>query len=135
MHTIKSLTSGMMKHDVKALRSEQARAQIKEYGEVKHELVKISPIYNIESFCNHLVASMRIATTFWEDVDDLHQKHRCLEWHKRISIQGSHTVEVVARLFNTGINAYSKAYIGSHNSVWDSNGSTSDDDMAMHGPS
>ena len=34
MHIIKSLTSGMMKHQIKSLRSEQAKAQIKQYSEI-----------------------------------------------------------------------------------------------------
>ena len=79
----------MMKRDVKALRLEQAKAQVKEYGEVKLKLGKILPIYNVKSFCNHLVTFVRIATTFWEDVDDLYEKLGCLEWHQRFGIRGS----------------------------------------------
>ena len=44
IHTIKSLTSGMTKCDVKALRLAQAKAQVEEYGEVKHKLGKILPV-------------------------------------------------------------------------------------------
>ena len=93
MHTIKSLTSGMTKCDMKALRLEQARAQVIEYGEVEHKLGKISPVYNVklfcncfDAFCNCFVASVRIATTFWEDVDDSYEKCRV----SRVALKDQH---------------------------------------------
>ena len=70
MCTIKSLTSWMTNHDMRALRLEQAKAQVEEYGKVEHKLGKILHVYNVKLFCNCPVTSMRIATTFQEDVDD-----------------------------------------------------------------
>ena len=61
---ISSLTSGMTKQQVSTLQAEQARAQIEAYGEVEHELGKISPVYSVKSFCNCLISSVRVATTY-----------------------------------------------------------------------
>ena len=99
---IKSLTSGMTRQQVSALQAEQAKAQIEEYGEVKHELGKILPVYSVKSFCNRLISSVRVATAYRDDIHDPDTAQNISDvvskdWHTRL------TVKEVARLFNTGI--------------------------------
>ena len=102
MRMIKSLTSGMTRQQVSALQAEQAIAQIEEYGEVEHELGKISLVYSVKSFCNHLISLVRVATAYQDDINDLDTVQNISgvvskDQHTRL------TVEEVARLFNTGI--------------------------------
>ena len=65
---IKSLTSGMTRRQVSTLRAERAKAQIKEYGEVEHELGKISPVYSVKSFCNCLISLVRVIMAYRDDI-------------------------------------------------------------------
>ena len=107
MWTIWSLTSGMVKQEVWALMTGQMNAQTEEYGKVKHELGKILSVYNIKMFCNCLIASVRIATTYQDDIDAVYENWKALkviskDWHMKV------TVKEVARLFNTGIKMVKK---------------------------
>ena len=102
LQTIKSLTSSMTRQQVSMLWAEQAKAQIEEYGKVEHELGKISPVYNVKSFCNHLISSVRITTS---DRSDIHDPD--MDWKvSAVASKDHHTrlmAEEVARLFNTSI--------------------------------
>jgi len=69
MQTIKSMTSGMSRRNVMSLRMQQAQAQIETYGEIEHELGKISPVYNVKSLCSRIISSVKIAPTYREDID------------------------------------------------------------------
>ena len=78
------------------------KAQIKEYGEVKHKLGKISLVYSVKSFCNHLISLVRVAMAYQDDIHDPDTVQNISgvvskDWHTRL------TVEEVVRLFNTGI--------------------------------
>ena len=64
MQMIKSLASSMTRQQVSALQAKQAKAKIEEYGEVEHELGKISLVYSVKSFCNHIISSVRVAMAY-----------------------------------------------------------------------
>ena len=82
--------------------TDQTNAQTEEYDEVEHELGKILSVYNIKTFCNCLIASVRIVTTYQDNIDVVYEKQKASkviskDWHTKV------TVEEVAQLFNTGI--------------------------------
>jgi hypothetical protein len=70
MRTIQSFTSGMMKRQVSfAMKMDKAKTPMEQYGETEVELGKISNVYNVKDFCDHLISSVHIATTYRDDVD------------------------------------------------------------------
>ena len=93
----------MTRRQVSALQAKQAKAQIEEYGEVKHELGKILPVYSVKSFCNCLISLVRVVMTNREDdINDLDTAQNI----SGVVSKDQHTwltVKEVARLFNTGI--------------------------------
>ena len=102
MQTIKSLTSRMTRRQISALQAEQVKAQIEEYGEVKHELGKILPVYSVKSFCNHLISLVRVVMAYQDDIHDPDKAQNI----SGVVLKDRHTrltVEEVARLFKTGI--------------------------------
>ena len=44
--------------------------------EVEHELGKILPVYNIKTFCNCHIASVRVTTTYQDDIDAAYKKQK-----------------------------------------------------------
>ncbi len=62
MRTIQLLTSGMTRRKIMFLKRNEAKARIEEYGEVEHELGKISSMYSIQNFCECLIGAVNIAT-------------------------------------------------------------------------
>jgi hypothetical protein len=73
MRTIQSLTSRLTRHKIMSLKRNEAKARIEEYGEVKHELGKISSMYSIKNFCEHLIGAVNIAMTYRADIDKVEE--------------------------------------------------------------
>jgi hypothetical protein len=69
MRTIQLLTSRMTRRKIMSLKRNKAKARIEEYGEVEHELGKISSMYSIKNFCECLIGAVNIATTYRADIN------------------------------------------------------------------
>ena len=69
MRTIKSLTSGMTRRQIRSVTENEARTQIERYGETDIELGKISCVYDTKEFCDRLISAVNIATTYRDDID------------------------------------------------------------------
>jgi hypothetical protein len=76
MRTIQSLTSRMTRRMIMSLKRNEAKARIEEYGEVEHELGKISSVYSIKNFCECLIGAVNIATTYRADIDKVEECHK-----------------------------------------------------------
>jgi hypothetical protein len=76
MRTIQSLTSGMTRRKIMSLKRNEAKAQIEEYGEVKHELHKISSVYSIKNFRECLIGAVNIATTYRADINKVEERRK-----------------------------------------------------------
>jgi hypothetical protein len=74
MRTIQLLTSGMTRRKIMSLKRNKEKARIEEYGEVKHELCKISYVYSIKNFCECLIGAVNIATTYHADIDKVEER-------------------------------------------------------------
>ena len=66
----------------------EAIVQIEEYGEVEHELGKILPVYSVKSFCSCLISSVRVATTYRDDINDPDTAQTFQVLYQRTGIQG-----------------------------------------------
>ena len=69
MRTIKSLTSGMTRRQIRSVTENEARTQIERYGETDIELGKISCVYDTKEFCDRLISAVNIAMTYCDDID------------------------------------------------------------------
>ena len=69
MRTIKSLTSGMTRRQIRSVTENEARTQIERYGETDIELGKISCVYDTKEFCDRLISAVNIAMTYRDDID------------------------------------------------------------------
>jgi hypothetical protein len=76
MRTIKSLTSGMTRRQIRSVTENEARTQIERYGETDIELGKISCVYDTKDFCDHLIAAVNIATTYRDDIDQWNEERK-----------------------------------------------------------
>jgi hypothetical protein len=95
MRTIKSLTSGMTRRQIRSVTENEARTQIEltrrqirsvteneartqieRYGETDIELGKISCAYDTKDFCDHLIFAVNIATTYREDIDQWNEERK-----------------------------------------------------------
>jgi hypothetical protein len=47
-----------------SLKTDEMKAQIKSHGEVEHEPGKMSPVYSVKFFCEHLISSVKIVTAY-----------------------------------------------------------------------
>jgi hypothetical protein len=74
--TIKSLTSRIMRRQFPSVTKNKARLQIKRYGETDIELGKISCVYNMKDFCDHLISAVNIATTYRNDINQWNKERR-----------------------------------------------------------
>ena len=70
MHMICLLTLGMTKWQIMMVWKDEMIAQAEKYGEVEAILGKISPVYNLRVFCDHLISTVNIATTYQNDIDE-----------------------------------------------------------------
>jgi hypothetical protein len=55
---------------------EEAKVQIKQYGETKTELGKISSVYDTREFCDHLIWAVNIAMTYCEDINQWSEEQK-----------------------------------------------------------
>jgi hypothetical protein len=69
MKTIKLLMSGLSQCTIMAIRQSEANSRIIHVGEVETELAKISSTFNHRTFCDQLISSVNIATTYCDDMD------------------------------------------------------------------
>lgn len=75
---------------------------IKHHGEVEAELGKISCIYNVKSFCEHVIATVQIMTMYRDDVDAWDEQR----WTASIVSNDQHSkvmAEEHSRKWNIGI--------------------------------
>jgi len=102
MRNIRSFTSGMTRRQIHSIMSDEAKAQIEQYGETDIELGKISCVYNPKDFCERLVSAVNIATTYHDDVDqwENEQKVSSIVTNDRHS---KFTAEKLAQKWNIGI--------------------------------
>jgi hypothetical protein len=66
----------MSKRDIKAIRTNEANSRTARYGEVEHELGKISSTFHEKTFCDSWIAAVHIATMYRGDIDELAEKRR-----------------------------------------------------------
>ena len=66
---INYLTSGMKYREIAEMRRGQVRKD--EWGEVGNELDNMSPVYQLTSFCDHLVCSMKFDCTQMKNIDEI----------------------------------------------------------------
>jgi len=76
MRTIRSLESGIPKREVAAMKQREMDSCVEHWGQVECELDKISPTLNEKTFCQRLIGSMNIATTYRADVDESIEKRK-----------------------------------------------------------
>jgi hypothetical protein len=58
-----------MKQQINSAMNEEAKTQVERYGETKIELGKVSCVYNMKEFCDCLISTINIATTYHNDID------------------------------------------------------------------
>ena len=103
MRTIKSLTSGMTRRQIRSVTMEnEARTQIERYGETDIELGKITCVYDMKDFCDHLISAVIIATMYCDDIDQWNEERRVSsiisnERHSKV------TPEELASKWNVGL--------------------------------
>jgi hypothetical protein len=76
MCTIKSLTSGMTRRQIRSVTENEARTQIERFGETDIELGKILCVYDTKDFCDHLISAVNIATTYRDDIDQWNEERK-----------------------------------------------------------
>ena len=76
MQMIKKLTSGMMRRQAHSVTLSETKMQVKQYGETKIELGKISCVYNPKDFCERLVLAVNVATTYHDNIDKWEDKRK-----------------------------------------------------------
>ena len=87
-----------------ALRQEEIDAQFIWYGEVKHKLGKISPMYHTRSFCDCLISVVNVVMAYHDDFDG-----KMLSALRKITSMMSSDqcskvdAEELARKWNTGL--------------------------------
>ena len=64
-----SLTSGMNRRTISAVRQEQSVSRQVRFGQVEQQLMKISSTFDERTFCKRLIGKVNIASTYREDVD------------------------------------------------------------------
>jgi hypothetical protein len=120
MRTIQSLTSGMTRRKITSLKRNEAKARIEEYGEVEHELSKISSVYSIKNFCECFIGAVNIATTYRADINKVEECHKVLERDSQ------RTIKEVEHWYTD-----CQGYPGCHYATWCSNCCTSNDATTM----
>ena len=102
MRTIRSLTSGINKCNISAVRQEQSASRQVRFGQVEKQLTNISSTFDDKTFCKKLIVAVNIASTYHEDVDGWteDQKVKSIVSNDRHSQIGP---EELARKRNVGI--------------------------------
>jgi hypothetical protein len=102
MRTIQLLTSGMTRCKIMSLKRNEAKAQTEEYGEVEHELGKISSMYSIKNVCECLIGAVNIAMTYCADIDKV-EEHRKVAGVITNDLHSNVTPKELSRKWNIGI--------------------------------
>ena len=105
LRTIHSLTSGLTRMEISAIRSKQMNSQAVRHGEVESTLGEISNTFHPQSFCDRLIGAVNIATTYRSDMD---QQLETEKEQRRIGLISNErhskvTPEELARKWNIGI--------------------------------
>jgi hypothetical protein len=76
-------------------------SRVEQWGHVKQELSKLSPMLHEETFCKHLIGSVNVPTAYHDDVDEAAEKHkaRVLTWDKHLKVGP----EELSRKWNIGL--------------------------------
>ena len=69
MRIVRSLTSGMNRCTVSAVRQEQSVSRQVRFGQFEQQLMKILSTFDERTFCKRLIGKVNIASTYREDVD------------------------------------------------------------------
>ena len=97
-----SLTSGMNRRMISAVRQERIVSRQVRFGHVEQQLMKISSTFDERTFCKRLIGKVNIASTHREDVDGWTENRRIssINSNDRHSQIGP---EELARKWNVGI--------------------------------
>jgi len=81
--------------------------QIEQCGKIEHELGKILPVYNVMSLCACIISSVKIATTYRDNIDQQDNKWKANgvitnDRHSKV------TPEELARKLNIGLDTAQK---------------------------
>ena len=71
-----SLTSGMNRRTISAVRQEQSVSRQVRFGQVEQQLMKISLTFDKRTFCKRLIGKVNITSTHREDVDGWTENRR-----------------------------------------------------------
>jgi hypothetical protein len=64
MHTIRSLTSGMTRRQIRSVTKDETRAQIEHHREMGMKLGKFSCVYDMKEFCDCLLSAVNARNPF-----------------------------------------------------------------------
>ena len=89
MRIVRSLTSGMNKRTISAIRQEKSVSRQVRFGKVDQQLMNISSTFDEITFCKRLIGKVNIASTYREDVDGWTENSRVgsiesNDWHSQI---------------------------------------------------
>ena len=102
MRIFRSLTSGMNRRTISAVRKEQSVSRQVRFGQVNQQLMNISSTFNKRTFCKRLIGKVNIASTYREDVNGRTENRRVIsiDSNDRHSQIGT---EELARKWNVSI--------------------------------
>ena len=102
MRIVRSLTSGMNRRTISAVRQEQSVSRQVRFGQVEKQLMNISSTFDKQTFCKSLIGKVNITSTYREDVDGWTENRRVssIDSNYRHSQIGP---EELARKWNVGI--------------------------------
>jgi len=102
MRTIRSLTSGIPKRQLAALRQGEANARIERWGQVEQTLDQISPVLNGRILMQRLIESVNVAMVYRDDIDKAIERRKASSviTNDRHSKVGP---EELARKWNVGL--------------------------------
>ena len=76
MRIVCSLTSGMNRRTISAVRQEQSVSIQVRFGQVEHQLMKISSTFNERTFCKRLIGKVNTVSTYRKDVNGWTENRR-----------------------------------------------------------
>jgi hypothetical protein len=103
IRNIRSLTSEMTHWQIRSVANARATVQAERYGDTDIELGKISCVYDSRKFCECLISTVNIATTYRDDIDQWNEQRNNVssvisnERHSKVS------PEEIARKWNVGL--------------------------------
>ena len=89
MRIVCSLTSGTKRRTISAVRQEQSFSIQVRFGQVEHQLMKISSTFNERTFCKRLIGKINTVYTYRKDVNGWTENRRVgsiylNDWHSQI---------------------------------------------------